>query len=242
LADWLGGWLKTIVLIILFATFIDLLLPNSALQRYVKTVVSLFILMTLLSPVIELFQRDWDYGKLLQAMQEEQANMPDLAEKTSSLSLRHIVEEGNKISESNNELAFRLMEEQAGKEIKEQIETEYGVQVRQVNVKSGIDGQGQAAFMHIQVVVSAEETMAMLREKEKVPHKATMRDEKDGLAIAPVAPVRVVVEGIKPHESSNRETNPERIPPEMDKLQEDIRLNINRTWLVPVNQIDIVFG
>lgn len=55
---WLSGWLRDIVLIILLATFVDLLIPNNSLQRYVKVVVSLIILLTILSPVISFLKED----------------------------------------------------------------------------------------------------------------------------------------------------------------------------------------
>ena len=51
----LAAWLKQIIVVVLLATFIDLLLPNRTMQRYVKLVVSLFILMTILTPVMQLF-------------------------------------------------------------------------------------------------------------------------------------------------------------------------------------------
>lgn len=53
--SWLSQWLKEIIMIILLAAFIDLLLPNRAMQRYVKLMMSLIILLILLSPVIKLF-------------------------------------------------------------------------------------------------------------------------------------------------------------------------------------------
>ena len=40
--DWLAGWLKTVIMVIMLATFVDLLLPSNTMQRYVKTVLSLF--------------------------------------------------------------------------------------------------------------------------------------------------------------------------------------------------------
>lgn len=40
--DWLAGWLKTVIMVIMLATFVDLLLPSNTMQRYVKTVLSLY--------------------------------------------------------------------------------------------------------------------------------------------------------------------------------------------------------
>ncbi|MED4609729.1 stage III sporulation protein AF, partial [Paenibacillus validus] len=56
--DFLSGWLKSVVLVILIATFVDLLLPNQSMQRYVKTVISMFLLLTLLQPLLSLLRSD----------------------------------------------------------------------------------------------------------------------------------------------------------------------------------------
>lgn len=55
---WLGGWLREIVIIVLLAAFVDLLLPSRSMERYVRLVLSLLILLTLLSPVVSLLKGD----------------------------------------------------------------------------------------------------------------------------------------------------------------------------------------
>lgn len=55
---WLSDWLRDIIAVILLAVLVELLLPNKAMQRYARLVVGLFILLTILSPVLRLFQED----------------------------------------------------------------------------------------------------------------------------------------------------------------------------------------
>ncbi|WP_138753403.1 stage III sporulation protein AF [Paenibacillus sinopodophylli] len=55
---WLSDWLRDIIAIILLAVFVELLLPNRAMQRYARLVVGLFILLTILSPILKLIQSD----------------------------------------------------------------------------------------------------------------------------------------------------------------------------------------
>lgn len=47
---WLSNWLQELIMIVLLATFVEMLLPNRSMERYVKLVLSLLILLTLLSP------------------------------------------------------------------------------------------------------------------------------------------------------------------------------------------------
>lgn len=58
--EWLNEWIKQIILLVLIATFIDLLLPNSSFDRYVKLVLSLLIIMAILSPILQLINQDLD--------------------------------------------------------------------------------------------------------------------------------------------------------------------------------------
>lgn len=56
--DWISDWIRQIILIIFIATFIDLLLPSSSLDRYVKLVMGLIIIMAILQPVLQLVISD----------------------------------------------------------------------------------------------------------------------------------------------------------------------------------------
>ncbi|MDG5788697.1 stage III sporulation protein AF [Evansella sp. AB-P1] len=54
------AWITNIILLILFASILELLLPNSKMQRYVKLVVGLMLLMVMLQPLLSVFQMDPD--------------------------------------------------------------------------------------------------------------------------------------------------------------------------------------
>ncbi|TMW73753.1 stage III sporulation protein AF [Alteribacter natronophilus] len=51
-------WVANIILLVLFAAILELLLPNSSLQRYVKLVVGLMVLMVMIQPVLSIFHSD----------------------------------------------------------------------------------------------------------------------------------------------------------------------------------------
>lgn len=57
---WLSEWLREIIAVILIAVFVELLLPNKAMLRYVRLVVGLFILLTILSPILKALESDFD--------------------------------------------------------------------------------------------------------------------------------------------------------------------------------------
>lgn len=57
---YIGEWVKHIVLLILMATFLDLILPNSSMRKYVKLVVGFLLILLILSPILQLFKLDQD--------------------------------------------------------------------------------------------------------------------------------------------------------------------------------------
>ncbi|MBP2625546.1 MAG: stage sporulation protein [Firmicutes bacterium] len=52
----LTNWVKYIIFIVLFASFLELLLPNSSMQRFVRVIMGLFIMLAILNPVIDVVQ------------------------------------------------------------------------------------------------------------------------------------------------------------------------------------------
>jgi stage III sporulation protein AF len=56
--SFLTEWLTNIIVFILLAIVIDLLLPNSAMQKYVKMIISLLLILVLLQPIFSIFHAD----------------------------------------------------------------------------------------------------------------------------------------------------------------------------------------
>ena len=50
------SWIKYIIFVVLFASFLELLLPNSSMQRFVRVIMGLFIMLAILNPVIDVVQ------------------------------------------------------------------------------------------------------------------------------------------------------------------------------------------
>jgi stage III sporulation protein AF len=56
--NYIYEWVTNIILIILLATILELLLPSSAFQKYVKVVIGLLLIISILNPLIKLFSVD----------------------------------------------------------------------------------------------------------------------------------------------------------------------------------------
>ncbi|MCX7781027.1 MAG: stage III sporulation protein AF [Negativicutes bacterium] len=80
------GWIKNIILIVLFASFMELLLPNSSLQRFVRVIMGLLIMLAILNPVIDVVQGNWLDGEVptLSASMPKQAEIVRTAQEAAS--------------------------------------------------------------------------------------------------------------------------------------------------------------
>lgn len=51
--NWLKAWSKGIVIAVIISTIIEMILPNSTSKKYIKIIIGIFIVYTIISPVIE---------------------------------------------------------------------------------------------------------------------------------------------------------------------------------------------
>ncbi|NIK77460.1 stage III sporulation protein AF [Paenibacillus castaneae] len=104
---WLSDWLRDIIAVILLAVLVELLLPNKSMQRYARLVVGLFILLTILSPILKLLQSDVS-SKLDAGMQ--QWSESQMTSKTGMASLAEIQQNAEQMSEKRSLEAAKLMQ------------------------------------------------------------------------------------------------------------------------------------
>jgi stage III sporulation protein AF len=50
------AWVKNIILVVLFASFMELLLPNSSMKRFIHVIMGIFIMLAILNPVLQFIQ------------------------------------------------------------------------------------------------------------------------------------------------------------------------------------------
>ncbi|GIO38999.1 hypothetical protein J41TS12_38600 [Paenibacillus antibioticophila] len=126
----LGEWLKEIIIIVLFAVFIDLLLPNRAMERYVKFVVSLLILLTLLSPVMRILSGSEPEKMIAAAFDQVSGSVGGGTE----VETESILKQGELLRKKQEAEALQLAGDQAAAQMKQQIELETGQPVERVMV------------------------------------------------------------------------------------------------------------
>ena len=54
--EWFRSWATGIVIAVIIATIIEMILPNSTSKKYIKIIIGIFIVYTVISPVIGSFK------------------------------------------------------------------------------------------------------------------------------------------------------------------------------------------
>jgi stage III sporulation protein AF len=129
---WLSSWLRELIMIVLLATFVDMLLPNRSMERYVKLVLSLLILLTLLSPITKLLKSD-PVGELKRAMTA--MDSPSQGNAT----LEQILAQGKRLQSNEQEQSLQWTAKELANVMKGQIEETTGERVQSVEVKLAMD-------------------------------------------------------------------------------------------------------
>jgi stage III sporulation protein AF len=153
---WLSSLLKELIVIILLAAFVDLLLPNRSMQRYVKTVIGLFLVMVLLTPVFQLFQKGWDanrlVGEAIASLDESGAGANGLKMK----SLQEIMAESNRLKQLNEKEAAKLAEGRASQAIRDGLLQAEGIAAKRVAAVVEPDSQGNMRLARVEVTLAQD--------------------------------------------------------------------------------------
>jgi stage III sporulation protein AF len=161
-------WLKKVILVVLLAVFLDLLLPNGTMQRYVKMVMGFVIIVTLLSPISALYSRSFSLGDLESSLSKKGAQ---------NISMEQILQEGKSLQKEQQNLTVDEWKNKIRTSIKDQIEKQFTVTVTDVSLAIA-EAQGENRMPEIQ------EVKLLLRARANADSVS---------AVKPVDPVHITV-------------------------------------------------
>ncbi|MDN4091552.1 stage III sporulation protein AF [Brevibacillus agri] len=191
---WLTLWLKKIILLVLLAAFLDLILPNTTLQRYVKMVMGLILLLTIISPVFSLFSLSQDDLALRLDRYQQELNKP------ASVEWKKMTD---KLLGQQNEQMTAYVQAQVAAAVKAKIKADYGVEVADVAVVIEQKQQGEPTLSRMELVIG---------EADSAPDQNGLQQVQPIKPITPIAPVEVTIgEAQEPKqevEVAAREDNP----------------------------------
>jgi stage III sporulation protein AF len=116
-------WITNIIIFILLAIVIDLLLPSTNLQKYVKIVIGLILILIMLSPILKIFKVDIDqFIALIHAGGDAEKNV-----------IENVIEQKKtEIQASQRAYILEQMAVHMKKEVAEELMNQYGLTIKDI--------------------------------------------------------------------------------------------------------------
>ncbi|MBD2847289.1 stage III sporulation protein AF [Paenibacillus sp. IB182496] len=162
--EWLTDWLRQVIAILLLGGLVDLLLPSDTFQRYVRLVVGLLILLTLLTPILRLMQGDftqqivagWDEWAGRAQQQAGMANLED------------ITDQAARLTERREAQAALLVQTQLAAAMQDALEQE-GILAEEVRVSLTAEAQGAASLEveRVQILLAPEREEGAAKQRKE---------------------------------------------------------------------------
>jgi stage III sporulation protein AF len=123
--DILKEWVTNIILFILIATIIDMLLPNSSMQKYTKMVTGLILIAIILTPILKLISKDFEtsMGSIPSYQAPGEKNIKN------SIDLKK-----KEIQASQHAYILEEMAVQLKKDVKEELMNQYGLEIETIDL------------------------------------------------------------------------------------------------------------
>lgn len=132
---------RNIMLIILLTTFLEMLMPSSSMQRFVKVIMGLFILIAILNPILRLINQQQD----LEAFVWQQEN---------SAQFNSILKQGECLQKVNEDLFWENYQQQIERQMESLLKLIHGVDEAEVQIKLAQTSKGETRELFRKVAVT----------------------------------------------------------------------------------------
>ncbi|WP_281886659.1 stage III sporulation protein AF [Paenibacillus sp. YYML68] len=241
---YLSDWLKSVILVILLATFVDLLLPNQSMQRYVKTVVSLFLLMTLLHPLLSLLQ----HSERVESELASALLSPKATQVSATMeSMPVISRRAEAMKQKQQEQTQSLVERQIAELVEKKAEQSAEVDVRRVRVETVLNADEQPVLRSLSLTVAQKQKGKV--EKPAEPGRSLAASDHTMKPIQPVAAIediRIDAPSTERQPLATRgalssEEMEQRLTPAMQQTKTQLIHMLAQDWQLAQEHIHITF-
>ncbi|SDW53403.1 stage III sporulation protein AF [Marininema mesophilum] len=205
-----ADWLKPIIILVILATFMDLLLPHNGMERYVKLVMGLLIIMAILSPILQFLQKDIQLSDL---------TLDNQIRNQEGASLAMIKQDGRVMEKKQEKLVQKEVEKKMALTIQQNVERRFKLEVTGVTVKTNTKAEKEPSIVKI---------ILHYRKQEK-PKKSTQVKQVDE-----IKPVHIGVSGKEPNQEKPKRSKG------TDALSQKIGQYLSETWRLSPDQTKIV--
>ncbi len=121
----LSEWIGNIIILILVAVIMELLVPNTAFQKYVKMVIGLLLILLLLSPLLSVFSIDKE--KIFSEITFEQKVSEDFFEKSMNKKKKEI--QATQSAYIEEQMAVHMK-----RQVEEELMTQYDMKLEKISI------------------------------------------------------------------------------------------------------------
>ena len=130
--EFLIEWVTNIILFILLATVIDMLLPNTSMQKYTKMVTGLLLIAIILTPIFKLISKDFETAM---------AQIPSF-QSPGEKNMENLIElQKKEIQASNHAYILETMAVQLEKGVEEELMEQFGLEIAKIELTTKDDSQ-----------------------------------------------------------------------------------------------------
>ncbi|AZV44279.1 stage III sporulation protein AF [Peribacillus asahii] len=171
--DFLASWISNIIIFILLATVIDMLLPNSALQKYSKMVIGLLLIAVIITPILRLLHTNFDDVLASATIQFEQGEAQSLGNLTES--------KKKEIQAAQSAYILEQMAVQLQAEAEEELMEKYQMEIQDIQVTVKDEEKPEPEnLQHITISLSEvkeDETIEAIAKVEIDTKRAVVTDD-----------------------------------------------------------------
>ncbi|MCR8659285.1 stage III sporulation protein AF [Paenibacillus endoradicis] len=229
---WLGEWLQSIIAVILLAVIVELVLPNNKMLRYSRLVIGLILLLTMLNPLLNIFQKDFtsqlaaSYSLWDEQFQADKLNVPTLDE---------INKRATQLKADREQASEQLTKLGLEEAMKQQLLNQTDANVQQVAVQLGWNkgaGADQSPYI-VSITVTLKQAQSETKVEEVVVQEPII-----------VSEIKVQVDMTESEVSESTTENVDKLPEQQSDfyaVQDEQALQIisilTTGWNVKGNQI-----
>ncbi|WP_374721540.1 stage III sporulation protein AF [Peribacillus tepidiphilus] len=124
--DFLTTWITNIILFILLAIVVEMLLPNSSMQKYAKMVIGLLLIAIIITPIFKLLSTDFE--KLITTATESQQAEKFSLENSTELKKKEI-------QAAQHAYILEQMAVQLRAEVEEELMEQYKMEIKNIDIQ-----------------------------------------------------------------------------------------------------------
>jgi stage III sporulation protein AF len=226
---WLENWLHNIIAVVLFAIIVELLIPNSKFLKYSRLVIGLILLLTILSPILKIFDKDYETQiDASYTLWEQQLHSAE----TQTLSLQDIQAKARDLQEKRDSETVKLTASAIETQMKQELHQANVNTVANVTVDLALKNKSNVNEPYINSV-----TIYITRATEPVAQDgATEENVTDGIVAVDPIDIDIVVENSSELQTLSEQTDIELTGHDRTTIYEVLK----RNWNIKQNQIVIV--